>query len=189
MTAPETPETPETHGAGDPVPPPAPQPVQGEGGPADELETLRQEKTELFARLQRVSAELDNYQKRVSRERATWTADAQRALLEGLLPVLDNIDYALAAFERSAKPDPQALHKGVTMVKEELLRQLAAQGIHPVAADPGTPFDPDRHQAISVQEVEGLEGEQVALLARPGYAAGERLIRPAQVVVQKPARG
>lgn len=158
--------------------------------PEAELEALRQEKADLFSRLQRVSAELDNYQKRVSRERATWTADAQRSLLEGLLPVLDNIDYALAAFERGgAKADPQALHQGVTMVKEELLRQLAAQGINPVPAEPGTPFDPERHQAISVQEVEGLEGEQVALLARPGYASGERLIRPAQVVVKKPARG
>lgn len=177
MSDENTPEQPET-----------PAPAE-EAAPVDELEALRQERQELFARLQRVSAELDNYQKRVSRERATWTADAQRSLLEGLLPVLDNIDYALAAFERGgSKADPQALHQGVTMVKEELLRQLAAQGINPVATDPGTPFDPDRHQAISVQEVEGLEGEQVALLARPGYAAGERLIRPAQVVVKKPAR-
>lgn len=149
-------------------------------------EALKQEKEELFARLQRVSAELDNYQKRVARERATWTADAQRALLEGLLPVLDNIDYALAAFERKAS-DPAALRQGVTLIKEELLRQLAAQGIRPIPAEPGSPFDPERHQAISVQEDPAAEGESIALLARPGYLHGERLIRPAQVVVKKPA--
>lgn len=154
---------------------------------AAELEAVKREREELFARLQRVSAELDNFQKRVARERATWTADAQRSILEGILPVLDNIDYALAAFERGDARDPQVLHQGVTMVKEELLRQLAAQGIRPVPAEPGTPFDPERHQAISVQEAPGVESEQVAMLARPGYLHGERLIRPAQVVVKKPA--
>lgn len=167
--------------------PPAGEAAAPQAALAGELEAVKREREELFARLQRVSAELDNFQKRVSRERATWTADAQRSILDGILPVLDNIDYALAAFERGGARDPQALHQGVTMVKEELLRQLAAQGIRPVPAEPGSPFDAERHQAISVQEVPGIESEQVALLARPGYLHGERLIRPAQVVVKKPA--
>lgn len=159
--------------------------AQGAGG--DELGRLKAERDELFARLQRVSAEFDNFQKRTRREREKWSQDVTRGLLGSFLPVLDTIELAVAAFDAPAK-DTAALRQGVEFVREELRRQLAAHGVTPIEAAVGAVFDPDRHQAITALEDPEVTAEVVAFVARAGYQVGDFVIRPAQVGVKKPAR-
>lgn len=149
-------------------------------------EALVRERDELLERLQRVSAEFENYQKRMKRERLKWGVDAVRGVIESMVPVLDNLDFAIAAFDKQGT-DPETLRKGVEMVREELLRQLGNRGVKKVEVAEGTPFDPDQHLAINVQEEEGLEQEVVSFCARPGYVIEETVVRPAQVGVKKPA--
>lgn len=167
--------------------PGAPQETETETVPAsgDELERMRHERDDLFARLQRLSAEFDNYQKRTKREKSKWADDALRGAMESFLPVLDNLDYAVAAFDREVK-DPQSLRQGVELVREELLRQMSNQGVAPIESPEGTPFDSEKHLAIAVHEEEGLAEEQVAYLARAGYMLHDTVLRPAQVGVKKP---
>ncbi|MCW8139492.1 MAG: nucleotide exchange factor GrpE [Planctomycetota bacterium] len=172
----DQPETPAEGGG-------AAQPDAGQG--AGDAAALKRERDELFDRLARVSAEFQNFQKRVQRDRAKWTQDAVRDVLSGLLSVFDAIDLAAGSIERGA--DPQAVKQGVEMVREELRRQLGHQGVTAMDVAKGTPFDPERHQAIAVEEVAGLAREEVSFVARAGYTIADVVLRPAQVGVRKPA--
>jgi molecular chaperone GrpE len=121
----------------------------------------------------------------VQRDRAKWTQDAVRDVLSGLLSVPDTIDLALGAIERGS--DPQAVKQGVELVRDELRRQLGNQGVLAMDISKGSPFDPEKHQAVAVEEVPGLAREEVSFVARPGYTIGDTVLRPAQVGVRKPA--
>lgn len=160
--------------------------AEGASAPAEAgVDALKKERDELFDRLARVSAEFQNFQRRVQRDRAKWTQDAVRDVLSGLLSVFDAIDLAAASIDRGA--DPQSVKQGVDLVREELRRQLGNQGVAPMDVTKGTPFDPERHQAIAVEEVPGLQREEVSFVARGGYTIGDLVLRPAQVGVRKPA--
>jgi molecular chaperone GrpE len=148
-----------------------------------ELDALKKERDELFDRLARVSAEFQNFQKRTQRDRAKWTQDAVRDVLGGLLAVFDAIDLAIGSIERGA--DAASVRQGVELVRDELRRQLGNQGVVAMEVHKGTPFDPERHQAISVEEVPGLERDEVSFVARAGYMIGDVVMRPAQVGVRK----
>lgn len=140
---------------------------------------------ELLERLQRVSADYQNYQKRVQRDKAKWSQDAVRSLLSALLPVLDNLDSAIAAFDGEIK-DPEALKHGVVMTRDECTRQLANFKLTRIQAEPGTPYDPDDHEAIMVQPAPDAERKEVLFQARAGYRLGDTVLRPAQVGVRQP---
>lgn len=140
---------------------------------------------ELTERLQRVSADYANYQKRVQRDKRKWTEDAVRGVLKGLLPVLDNLDQAIAAFEGDVK-DPATYKQGVELVRGELLRQLGMYQVARIEPETGAAFDTELHEGIMVQEVEGIDAEQVSFMARVGYKLGETVLRPAQVGVARP---
>lgn len=158
----------------------------GAAAPASaDVEALKKERDELFERLARVSAEFQNFQKRVQRDRAKWAQDAVRDVLTAFLPVFDAIDFAVASVDRGA--DPQAIKQGVDLIRDELRRQLGNHGVAAMDVAKGTPFDPERHQAIAVEEVPGLEREEVSFVARGGYTIGDLVLRPAQVGVRKPA--
>lgn len=152
--------------------------------PPSEVETLRQEKQELFDRLQRVSAEFQNFQKRTQRDRAQWQKDAARDVVNGFFSVVDSLDLATEAFEKP-NPDPAALKKGVELVRDELRRKLEANGVVAMNVPPGTPFDPDRHQAVMFEPAD-VEKEVVGAVFRSGWLVGDQVLRPAQVVVKKP---
>jgi molecular chaperone GrpE len=126
---------------------------------------------------QRTQAELENFRKRSARDIAV-SADRARAKLVGeLLPVVDNLERALA----TANPEEDHLAEGVRLVHEELMRVLERNGIQ--AYDPaGEQFDPTVHEAISMRE--GEDGSGIVLdVVTKGYKIGDSVIRPAQVVV------
>lgn len=152
---------------------------------ADEPASPEDQVRELTDRLQRVSADFQNYQKRVQRDKAKWSQDSVRSLLTSILPVMDNLDSAIAAFDGEVK-DPDALKQGVVMIREGLTRQLNGFKLVRIQAEPGTPFDPDDHEAIMVQPAEDATEREVLFQARAGYRLGDTVLRPAQVGVRQP---
>jgi molecular chaperone GrpE len=159
------------------VDPPAPQQEEEEG---KELETLQQERDEYLALAQRTQADFENYRKRVAREAADAEARGQGALARSLLPVLDNLERALAAAEPIDRDTaPNHLAHGVKLVYEELAGVLRGAGI--VSYSPqGEAFDPDWHEAMLTRP--GEEGRVLEVLEK-GYRLNGQVLRPARVVV------
>ena len=129
-------------------------------------------------RLRRALADLDNLRKRHARERERERlADAKR-LAAAWLPVLDNLDLALSY----ADADPSAIIEGVRRVREHALTLLADLG-YPRQDQVGVPFDPARHEVVSVVNDPGTEAGTVVEVLRPGYGEAERQLRPGAVSV------
>jgi molecular chaperone GrpE len=129
--------------------------------------------------LLRTAAEFDNYRKRQKREFDELKAFAAEKVLLQMIPVLDNLDRALAAVP-DEKNDPLA--KGVRMVAEQFRSVLEGQGVKRFETV-GKPFDPSRHEAIQQKETDDAAPGIVLEEFQSGYLLGERIIRPAMVVV------
>jgi molecular chaperone GrpE len=126
---------------------------------------------------QRTHAELENFRKRAAREAAMAGERAKANLVRELLPVVDNLERALA----TANPEEDHLAEGVRLVHVELVNTLERNGIK--AFDPaGEPFDPMVHEAISMREGENGSGLVLDVVEK-GYKLGDNVIRPARVVV------
>lgn len=124
--------------------------------------------------LQRLQAEFANYRKRTAREQAAAGQRANAHLVERLLPVLDNFDLALAHGEGGS---------GINLAYKELMETLRSAGLEEVSAE-GQAFDPQVHDAVETRG-EGAGTPVVAQVYRRGYRFGERLLRPAMVVVDR----
>jgi molecular chaperone GrpE len=126
---------------------------------------------------QRTQAELENLRKRAARDVAQASGRAKANLVRELLPVVDNLERALA----TANPEEDHLAEGVRLVHVELVNTLERNGIR--SFDPaGEPFDPTVHEAISMRE--GENGSGIVLdVVEKGYKLGDNVIRPARVVV------
>jgi molecular chaperone GrpE len=145
---------------------------------AAELEALRYERDVLTERELRLRAEFENYRKRASRDLVEARERAQGQLLGELLPVLDNLERALDAAEHH---DEGKVLGGVRMTRDmfvDLLRRAGVEEIETV----GVLFDPHVHDAVVMQPSSQEEGVVTAVLER-GYRQGERVLRPARVVV------
>ena len=128
-------------------------------------------------------ADMENFKKRAARERQDAIKFANEALLERIIPVLDNFDAALAA---ANAPDTsvQSLQSGVNMIQQQLKSAMSEAGLEEIDAT-GKPFDPNIHEAISQQESDEVPEGQVVQQVRKGYKLRERLLRPASVIVAK----
>jgi molecular chaperone GrpE len=126
---------------------------------------------------QRLQAELENVRKRAARDVQQASARAKANLVRELLPIVDNLERALA----TANPEEDHLAEGVRLVHVELINTLERNGIRPF--DPaGEQFDPTVHEAISMRE--GDNGSGIVLdVVEKGYKLGDSVIRPARVVV------
>ncbi len=145
---------------------------------------LAAERDDLLARLQRVSADYLNYQKRVQKEIAEAREFANAELIKSLLVVLDDMERAMrAAEENHAEDDP--LLAGMRLVYDKALDVLARYGLHPIEAD-GQPFDPTRHEAIMQEPSYLHETPTVLRQFQRGYELRGRVIRPARVAVSSP---
>lgn len=151
---------------------------------SNEYEALRSDLEQMKDRALRVQAELENYRKRVAREMADERRYAELGLLRDLLPVLDNMDRAVEAAEKSGEA-PQLL-EGFRMVAQQLKGILerhhcvSIQALH-------QPFDPNFHEAILQQPSAEHPAGTVIYVASPGYRLHDRVVRPAQVIVSAPA--
>ncbi|HEV8614993.1 MAG TPA: nucleotide exchange factor GrpE [Methylomirabilota bacterium] len=146
----------------------------------DDVDTLRAQLEDKQDRLLRALAETDNVRRRAQRERDDYVKYANESLLRDFIPVLDNLDRALAAARGGS--DPGAVVSGVELIQRELLRVLERAGVTRYSAL-GQPFDPARHEAIArVVSVDAAPDTVVAETA-PGYLLHGRVLRPALVAV------
>jgi molecular chaperone GrpE len=143
------------------------------------IDALRRERDELKDQLLRRRADFDNLRKRMERDRAQAGVDSAAALLQALIPSLDNLDRAL---ETDSTSGP--LRQGVELIQKEIQSVLESQGV--LIDDPrGHAFDPERHQALSHEAAPGFEDGTVVQVFRKGYSFKGRLLRPALVKVAK----
>jgi molecular chaperone GrpE len=129
-------------------------------------------------RFKRAVADLDNYRKRAAREVERLSGERSDRVLLDWLEVVDALDRAMAQ-----TPDGP-LREGLQAVLEQVESILARQGIHRVG-QPGEPFDPSRHDAVQVRETDEAPARTVIAVLRSGFARGDRVLRPAQVVVAR----
>lgn len=149
-----------------------------------QLQDARAEHDELFAKLQRVSADYANYQKRAPKQIAEAVAYEKEALIKSLLPALDNFEHALAGAESAG--NSQAVLDGVRIVYNHFLDILKSHGVEQISAL-GQQFDPTLHQAMTQRQENDKEGGTVLEEFQKGYKLNSRVIRPSKVVVNKPS--
>src|SRR5271154_1176028 len=135
----------------------------------------------------RTAADLENFKKRATRERAEAAQFANVALLQKLLPILDNFEMAQTAAQNAGDEKLASLQAGVAMIQQQLKTVLAETGLEEIDAT-GKLFDPALHEAVSQQETSEVPEGHVVQQIRRGYKLRDRLLRPAAVVVaRKPA--
>ena len=145
-----------------------------------ELAAEQRRSEEYLDMLRRSQADFINYRRRVGQEQEEASLSAQIALLRRLLPVLDDLGRAL-----SATP-PELVHQpwvqGLHLVARRLASTLAELGIRQIGRQ-GEQFDPRLHEAVALDTQASAAEGTVLQIVRPGYMLGERIVRPAQVVV------
>jgi len=149
--------------------------------PLDPMAALQQERDELFERLQRVSADYQNYIRRSNESAANSVELAKGDLAKQFITVLDHFDNALAKEPES--DETKALFDGVKIVRDELLRVLKGAGVEPIAVEVGDAFDPEKHEAMLRQPADGIKTNHVSMVMQTGYQQGQRTLRPAKVAV------
>jgi molecular chaperone GrpE len=141
------------------------------------LEALAAERDEYLNDLKRVAAEFENYRKRAARDQADFAVRANERLVKELLPVLDDLGRALEAAE---KHEEVKLEEGVRLVHRQLAETLRKEGLAEIETD--GKFDPHVHEALLTQPSEAPEGSVIDVVQK-GYRLGDRVLRPARVVV------
>lgn len=170
---------------GAPAGQPTDQPIAAPAAPATaaNVQALQAERDDLLARLQRLSADYVNYQRRAAREMADACEFANAKLLRDLLPVLDDLELAIAAAEKGG-PAQDPVLSGMRLLHTKALDVLGGYGLKPIQAQ-GQAFDPARHHAI-MQEASGEHTSPVVLRElQRGYELKGRVIRPAGVAVSR----
>ncbi len=168
-------------------PTPEAEPLVPSAPSAEQLDELKQRASradENWDRLLRVTADFDNYKKRAAREKQDAVKFANEALLQKLVPVLDNFDMALAAAQTGQGEAAQSLLTGIQMIYQQFKSVLSEAGLEEVNAE-GQTFDPNLHEAVSQRATADVAEGQVVQQLRKGYKLRERLLRPASVVVAK----
>ena len=147
----------------------------------DELLARAGKADEYLALAQRTQADFENFRKRMTRDVAAAEQRGVAKLAKELLPALDNLGRALAAAESEGEADGH-LGAGVKLVADELLGVLKRVGIEPFSPR-GERFDPNEHEAMAQQPVDGAESGTVVEVYQQGFRHGESVLRPARVVV------
>jgi molecular chaperone GrpE len=153
---------------------------------AEEIEDLKnkaERAQQWYDQLLRSAADLDNYKKRAARERSEAVRFANEALLQKLVPLLDNFDMAMTA-ANAQNTTVASLQAGVAMIHQQLKSLLADAGLEEIDAFQ-KPFDPSLHEAVAQEPSAEVPEGHVLRQHRKGYKLRDRLLRPASVVVAK----
>jgi molecular chaperone GrpE len=148
----------------------------------DPLEAAKAENAKLRDQLLRTAADFDNFRKRSRRELADMEKRAREDLIKDLLPVFDNLERATAHAETAT--DVKALADGIGLVKKQFIDTLSKIGVERIKAQ-GAPFDPAFHEAVQQFETDEHPPGTVIHEVQAGYIQGDKLVRPAIVVVAK----
>jgi len=152
--------------------------VVEEPEPVDELAEARKERDEYLDALQRLKAEFDNYRKRVARDQQELAARAHERLVKELVPILDDLERALA--------HEGDLDEGIRLIHRQFSEALAKEGLTEVPTE--GKFDPHTQEALLSQPSDAAEGDVIQVLQK-GYRLGDRVLRPARVVISAGADG
>jgi molecular chaperone GrpE len=183
-------------------------PPTGAANSSVDIDALQADRDQLFDRLQRLAAEFDNFRKRNAREQAAFAERANERLVKELIPILDDLGRALEAaseHEEAAKrsvrgsgpgegargnrevpPTADDVVDGVRLVHRALADLLAKQGLTEIETD--GKFDPHVHEALLSQPADAEEGSVIEVVQK-GYKLGDKVLRPARVVIAGPAEG
>jgi molecular chaperone GrpE len=143
----------------------------------DRLAALEAERDEAIDRWKRAAADFDNYKKRAAREREETVAFANERLVKELLPILDDLERALAAV---GEHEEATVEEGVRLVHRSLESLLERNGVRLIETN--GKFDPHVHEALLSQPSDAEEGSVIDVVQK-GYAIGDRVVRPARVVI------
>jgi molecular chaperone GrpE len=146
---------------------------------AERIAEVEKERDDYLSDLQRVAAEFENYRKRVARDQQSLATRAHERLVKELLPVLDDLERALQA---ASEHQEAKLEEGVKLVHRELVDALAKEGLSEIETNGR--FDPHVHEALLSQPSDKEEGAVLDVLQK-GYRLGDRVLRPARVVVSQ----
>ncbi len=145
---------------------------------AVDVESIARERDEYLDALQRLKAEFDNYRKRVARDQEELAARAHERLVRELVPVLDDLERALA--------HEGNLEDGIRLIHRQLDEALTKEGL--VEVDTAGMFDPHTQEALLAQPSDEVEGTVIEVLQK-GYLLGDRVLRPARVVISQGSNG
>jgi len=148
----------------------------------DEASSLIAERDDAIDRWKRTAADFDNFRKRALREREEFATLANERIVKELLPILDDLERALVA---ASEHEEAALEDGVRLVHRALAGLLERNGLREI--ETGGAFDPHVHEALLSQPSEAEAGSVIDVVQK-GYRLGDRVVRPARVVVAAPPR-
>jgi len=158
-------------------------PGRGEGEEALDPVTVMENEVSKWKNLAlRSQADLENFRKRMAREKSDAIRYGNAALLEGLLPILDNFTFGLEAARQKA--EDSVVVEGMSMVHKQLNDLLEEFGVKEVPAE-GEPFDPNVHEAVKEEASEEVPEGHVLAVTRRGYRLHDRLLRAANVIVSR----
>ena len=143
----------------------------------ERIESLQREKEETVALLQRNQADFDNYRRRNAAVRTDSLEEGRRECIKSLLPVLDNFDRAM----ENGSAEDSSWHEGVKLVHRQLLETLQKMGMSEI--DTTGKFDPNIHEAVMQEAVDGKESGAIIAVFQKGYRVGDRIIRHSMVKV------
>ncbi len=149
-----------------------------------QVAAAKREAAENYDRFLRTRAELENVLRRQERERGELSRYAAEALARDLLTSVDDLERAIEHAAASGSAQDPALLTGVELVRKGLLAALEKHGVVRVPSL-GQPFDPNRHEAVAMVDDKNAAPNTVIAEHRPGYLIGDRLLRPAMVVVAR----
>jgi len=142
----------------------------------ENFEQERSERKRFEELAKKTKADFENYKKKQDKRKERWQDKAKEELAEDLIEVIDNLERALMAAEEET-----AVVKGVEMVNEQLYNTLNREGLKVI--ETGDKFDPEMHKAVETKEHEEHEPKTILDEKRKGYRFGEKILRPAEVVV------
>ncbi|MEN6635578.1 MAG: nucleotide exchange factor GrpE [Clostridiaceae bacterium] len=141
------------------------------------IEAITKEKDETVTLLQRIQADFDNFRRRNASIRSDSYEEGKRDTVKELLPALDNLERALDAI-----PEENAsLREGISMVQRQMLDSLKKLGLEVIEDD--CKFDPNKHEAVMREKVDGKESGDIVVVFQKGYRMGDRVIRHCMVKV------
>ena len=151
--------------------------------PADQpsIEAVQAERDELKEKYLRALADYQNFSRRSVQNIEAAREETRMRMAKALIPVMDHFDRALE-FDPD-KTTAQDVLEGVRIVRDELMKVLEQFDVHRLEAEVGCEFDPNLHEALMRQPVEGLDPDRIAQQLQPGYLLGDKTLRPAKVAV------
>ncbi len=150
--------------------------------PEERIAILEVEKSEARDRMLRIAADFDNWKKRARKDQADGEMRAKESVLRDFLEIIDNLERATASWSEGKEGDAKSIRDGVDLVLRQFRSKLERYQVKSVEAA-GLPFDPRMHEAISQVPTADVKPGSVLHELQKGYLIGDKLLRPAMVVV------